>query len=91
MMAMAVMYLDCPAYLDEAGTARCGLPAEVESWFSMSSTGGPLESAKIRCPRGHWFNAPVEFLVLPGPPSRAERAGSPGQAIAARRRAARPR
>ena len=24
-----MMFLDCPAYLDEDGTARCGLPAEV--------------------------------------------------------------
>jgi len=24
---------------------------------------GPLESAKIRCPRGHWFNGPIASLV----------------------------
>jgi hypothetical protein len=29
----------------------------------MKSTDGPLESAKIRCPRGHFFNGPVEALT----------------------------
>ena len=24
-----MMFLDCPAYLDQNGAARCGLPAEV--------------------------------------------------------------
>jgi len=57
-----MMFLDCPAYLDQDGTARCGLPAEVSWWFTMS-TDGPLESARIRCPVGHWFNGPVEFLT----------------------------
>ena len=57
-------FLDCPAYLGEEGTQRCGLPAEVRSRFTMRSTSGPLESAMIRCPSGHWFNAPIEFLTL---------------------------
>jgi hypothetical protein len=29
----------------------------------MNSTDGPLESATIRCPRGHFFNGPIEFLT----------------------------
>jgi hypothetical protein len=58
-----MMFLDCPAYLDEGGAARCGLPAEVRRRFTMGSTDGPLESAMIRCPAGHWFNGPVEFLT----------------------------
>jgi hypothetical protein len=29
----------------------------------MGSTSGPLESAMIRCPAGHWFNGPIEFLT----------------------------
>jgi hypothetical protein len=29
----------------------------------MKSTDGPLESAKICCPRGHFFNGPVEALL----------------------------
>jgi hypothetical protein len=28
----------------------------------MDSTDGPLESAMIRCPAGHVFNGPIEFL-----------------------------
>jgi hypothetical protein len=59
------MFLDCPAYLDDEGAVRCGLPAEVRCRFAMHSTDGLLESAMIRCPSGHWFNAPIEFLTLP--------------------------
>jgi hypothetical protein len=58
-----MMFLDCPAYLDQTGSVRCGLPAEVQSRYTVSSTDGPLESARIRCPRGHWFNGPIEFLT----------------------------
>ncbi len=58
-----MMFLDCPAYLDPDGAARCGLPAEVRCRFIMHSTDGPLESAMIRCPAGHWFNGPIEFLT----------------------------
>jgi hypothetical protein len=57
------MFLDCPAYTDHECTARCGLPAEVICRFTMNSSDGPLDSAKIRCPAGHWFNAPIEFLT----------------------------
>jgi hypothetical protein len=31
----------------------------------MDSTDGPLESAKIGCPRGHHFNGPIESLAVP--------------------------
>jgi hypothetical protein len=58
-----MMFLDCPAYLDPDGAARCGLPAEVRCRFIMHSTDGPMESAMIRCPAGHWFNGPIEFLT----------------------------
>jgi hypothetical protein len=58
-----IMFLDCPAYLDHEQTVRCGLPAEVSCKFPMDSSDGPLESAMIRCPAGHWFNAPIEFLT----------------------------
>jgi hypothetical protein len=74
-----MMFLDCPAYLDQDGAARCGLPAEVRRWFTRGSTDGPLESAMIRCPAGHWFNGPIEFLTWqdrhPQDPGAA--AGSP--------------
>ena len=59
-----MMFLDCPAYLDTEGARRCGLPAEVRYRFIMRSSGGPLEAAMIRCPSGHWFNAPIESLTL---------------------------
>jgi hypothetical protein len=62
-MDAKVMFLDCPAYMDAADAARCGLPAAVEYRYTMTSTDGPLESAKIRCPRGHAFNGPVEAFV----------------------------
>ena len=67
------MFLDCPAYMDKSGSVRCGLPAEVEGRYLMSSSDGPLESARIRCPRGHWFNGPVESLTLDERPNTAER------------------
>jgi hypothetical protein len=58
-----MMFLDCPAYLDHDGAVRCGLPAEVERYFIMSSSDGSAESAKIRCPAGHWFNGALESLT----------------------------
>ncbi len=58
-----MMFLDCPAYLDDERTVRCGLPAEVRCWFIMRSADGLLESAMIRCPAGHWFNGPIESLT----------------------------
>jgi hypothetical protein len=70
-MQASVMFVDCPAYMSDNGSVRCGLPAEVEGRYTMRSTDGPLENAKIRCPRGHWFNGPVEFLALPGAGARA--------------------
>ncbi len=63
-MGASVMFFDCPAFMDKSGSVRCGLPAEVEGRYLMSSTDGPLESARIRCPRGHFFNGPVESLTL---------------------------
>jgi hypothetical protein len=58
-----MMFLDCPAYRDRHPAARCGLPAEVEYWYTLGSTDGPLECAKIRCPAGHVFNGPLESLT----------------------------
>ena len=70
-----MMFLDCPAYLDDGRTVRCGLPAEVRCRFTMCSTGGPLESAMIRCPAGHSFNGPIESLTWESSQQHA-----PGQA-----------
>ena len=76
-----MMFLDCPAYMDAHGAARCGLPAEIEGRYLARSTDGPLESAKIRCPRGHWFNGPIESLTwgknAPQAPSEREGATAP--------------
>jgi hypothetical protein len=77
------MFLDCPAYLDEEGTIRCGLPAEVRYRFTMRSTGGPLEAAMIRCPAGHWFNGPIESLTWQN--SHKPDHGTPAAAVTASR------
>ena len=60
------MFLDCPAWLDQDGAARCGLPAEVRCRFTMCSTDGPVESAMIRCPAGHYFCGAIESLTWHG-------------------------
>jgi hypothetical protein len=73
METTAMMFLDCPAYMDARGATRCGLPTEVQDRYLATSTDGSLESAKIRCPRGHLFNGPIEFLTWdknqPHPPA----------------------
>ena len=61
-----MMFLDCPAYLDQDGAVRCGLPAEVRCRFTMHSTDGPVESAMIRCPAGHCFTGAIESLTWDG-------------------------
>jgi hypothetical protein len=75
-----VMFLECPEYMDKHGTSRCGLPAAVEYRYTVSSTDGPLESAKIRCPRGHCFNGPLESLTWEKTPSAAPPARDQGAA-----------
>ena len=77
-----MMFLDCPAYLDQDGAARCGLPAEVRCRFTMRSTDGPAESATIRCPAGHYFCGDIESLTWdstdthdPGPAAMTSGAG----------------
>jgi hypothetical protein len=58
-------FLDCPAYMNEDGTVRCGLPAVVEDSYTLDSTDGPVKSVKIQCPTGHWFSGPVAALTVP--------------------------
>ena len=58
-----MMFLDCPACLDQEGALRCGLPAEVRHRFTMRSSDRPIEAAMIRCPSGHWFNGAIESLT----------------------------
>jgi hypothetical protein len=64
-METSPRFFDCPAYLDKTGSARCGLPAEVEDEYTLRSTDGPLGGVRIRCPVGHHFNGPAEALRLP--------------------------
>jgi|HubBroStandDraft_5_1064220.scaffolds.fasta_scaffold188624_2 hypothetical protein len=61
-MDTPIGFLDCPAWLDAHGASRCGLPAEVRFRYTATSTDGPVNCAMIRCPVGHWFNAPTEVL-----------------------------
>lgn len=65
-----MMFLDCPEYTDTGGARRCGLPAEIQDRYVAAAAGGPLESVRIRCPLGHWFNGPVQLLALPRQPAR---------------------
>jgi hypothetical protein len=84
-METSVMFVDCPAYMDRSGAARCGLPAVVADRYVMTSTDGPLDSARIRCPRGHWFNGPLESLASDLAPPSYEFAGPEGPAESRRR------
>jgi hypothetical protein len=72
-----LMFLNCPANMDNNGAARCELPAEVHYRYTMNSTDGPLESAKISCPRRHHFNAPIDYLTLPEQPTATTASASP--------------
>ena len=82
-MDTSVMFVDCPGYMDKTGTVRCGLPAAVEYLYTMRSTDGPLESVKIRCPRGHFFNGPLESMLwdhaAPGRPRPARSPSAVGE------------
>lgn len=78
-----MMFLDCPAWLDEEGAVRCGLPAEVRCRFTMRSADGPLESAMIRCPDGHWFTGLIESLTWAG--NHTHDPGTAGVATSAKR------
>lgn len=66
-MEIRATFVDCPS---------CGLPAEVEHRYTLTSTDGPLESAKIRCPRGHWFSGPLESLTGAAAPASNAREGA---------------
>jgi hypothetical protein len=41
----------------------CGALAAVLDRFVLESTDGPIDHAKVRCLRGHWFLLPVEALA----------------------------
>jgi hypothetical protein len=80
-----MMFLNCPARVDQDGAVRCGLPAEVRCRFTIRSTDGPLDSVMIRCPAGHHFSGPIESLTPgtadnpdPGNAGASSRAGRDG-------------
>jgi hypothetical protein len=66
-----VMFMDCPAYTDGPGMVRCGLAAEVEDCYTLTSSDGPLAAVRIRCLGGHFFNGPVEALSVEKQPDAA--------------------
>jgi hypothetical protein len=78
------IFLDCPAYIDRDGTARCGLPAAVEDRYTLGSTDGAVTGVKIRCPVGHWFSGPVDALTIHAAPAPDVAADAPRAGIAAR-------
>ena len=41
----------------------CTLKALVLKRYVMGSTDGPIECQKIKCPIGHFFNAPISALA----------------------------
>ena len=43
----------------------------VEYRYTIRSIEKTLDAAKIRCPRGHWFNGPVEAPTLTQSPNLA--------------------
>jgi hypothetical protein len=75
-------FLDCPAYMDRQGAERCGLPAVVEDCYAVRSLDGPLDSVRIRCPRGHWFNGPVDALTWQRTPAAADAVHAPAASAA---------
>ena len=41
----------------------CGAPAEVLDRFVLESTDGPVDHARVRCVRGHWFLLSIGALA----------------------------
>jgi hypothetical protein len=46
---------------------ECGGLAEVEDRAVLDSTDGPVEHARVRCVRRHWFLLPVATLATEVP------------------------
>jgi hypothetical protein len=56
---------------------ECGAPAEITEVVILGSTDGPIDHARVRCVRRHWFFMPADRLVIglasepvPGPATR---------------------
>jgi len=70
-MTSQVVFVPCPAYLDDNGAASCAQPADVSGRYITGSTDRPLGSARITYPQGDHFNGPVEYLTVAEPPVMA--------------------
>lgn len=55
--------------MDFTSCPECEALAEVEWRAVLESTDGPVEHAKVRCVRGHWFLLPVATLVASRQPT----------------------
>lgn len=42
---------------------ECSAPAEVTETVILGSTDGPVDHARVRCVRRHWFFLPADRLV----------------------------
>ncbi len=61
---------------DTTTCPECGAPAEVEWRDVLESTDGPVEHAKVRCVRRHWFLLPVASLARPRAAAQASRSAA---------------
>ncbi len=50
---------------------ECGHIAEIEWRAALESTDGPVEHARVRCIRRHWFLLPVAGLISASTPVAA--------------------
>ena len=48
--------------MDLTTCPECDAPAEITDRFVLESTGGPVDHARVRCVRGHWFLLSIEAL-----------------------------
>lgn len=48
--------------MDLTTCPECGAPAEVLERFVLDSTAGPMDHARIRCVRRHWFLLSLQSL-----------------------------
>ena len=53
---------EAPTGLDYA-CPTCGVPMEVVDRFTLAGAPAPVEHVKVRCPSGHWFTIPTEWLA----------------------------
>jgi hypothetical protein len=75
-----LMFLNCPAYMDNNGAARCGLPAEVHCRYTMNSTDG-----RWKAPRSAARAATTSTGPSTASPCRSSRPRPPYQPACRRR------